>query len=204
MPSTRTARAVVCAAALVLAGCGDATGPGVPGDPDAVAITARAVAAIAVDDLPEGATSASVVDPGAGQPAGSVGAELLHGPDQDLLRVLVEPPGEQVTCRGYATDDDGCVLREVATGTLMVRWDELEPEEDPGIVVVTLQRPDADLVAIYAGPIIRGDPRKQDLLVGVTDLERLLQDPRLGPTTDPGTVAAAEDLAIWTGEDAGG
>jgi len=48
--------------------------------------------------------------------------------------------------------------------------------------------------------IVGEDPREQDLRVGVDELLALVDDPRLGLTTTPEVLDAAEDLEVWQGE----
>lgn len=64
------------------------------------------------------------------------------------------------------------------------------PEEDPGIVVITLQRDGEYESAHLSGPDITKDPRTLDLEAGVDDLVAVLSDPRFGLTTTKATAAS--------------
>lgn len=211
----RTA-ALACTAVLglgLLGGCGsgapggDPTGLGTPG-PDAgsgdVPMTARGAAALAFVYLSDDTTSRMAVYSTYETPVGEVGADLRYGggegDDGDLVRVLVTPePEEDPRCED---SDQRCVEREVDGGTLVLAWEEVAPEEDPGVVLVSLVREDEVAQVLYAGPAIKGDPREADLPIDVSSLEDLVQDPRLGVTTDQAVVDAGEEVDDWEGGEA--
>lgn len=184
-------------AALALGGCGDGAAGGGGREP----ITARAVAAIALDHLPADDTSsrgATYVD--RTDPPGHVGADLRfgggEGDDGDLVRVTVTPdrplPG-CATLEGY----DGCAA---LAGDLVLAWDEVEPEEDPGLVVVRTERDGATVAALLAGPSVEGDPRRQDDLAPLVEtLTSIVRDERLAPRVPGQVLAAGEALDGWDG-----
>lgn len=126
-------------------------------------ITARAIAAITLDHLPADDTTtreATYVDQD--DPEGYVGADLRfgggEGDDGQLVRVTVTPEQPLPGCddvEGY----DGCV--ELGDG-LVLGWDEVEPEEDPGLVVLWTERDGATVTALSAGPEVTDDPRRQN------------------------------------------
>lgn len=213
--ATRTA-ALACTALLSLAllgGCGsgapgdDPTGLGTPG-PDAgsgdVPMTARGMAALALVYLSDDTTSRAAVYSTYETPAGEVGVDLRYGggegDDGDLVRVRVTPePEGDPRCEA---GDEHCVEREVDGGILVLAWEELEPEEDPGLVVVSLVREDEVASVLYAGPSIEGDPREVDLPIDLSALEDLVQDPRVSVTTDQAVVDAGEEVEDWEGGEA--
>lgn len=194
--------------AIVLSGLVLVTACGTGADTDAgtgdVPITQRAIAAVALDHLPDDTTSRSATSTTEGEdgsPKGSLGADLRYGGDGetegDLARVFVSPEVEKDDCPDEI--QDGCVEREVEAGTLVLRWQEEEPEEDPGYVAVSLRRDDATISASWSGDVITGDPREQDLRISISSMEDLVQDERLGLTTSQATIDAGEALDDWDG-----
>jgi hypothetical protein len=56
------------------------------------------------------------------------------------------------------------------------------------------------VVAMFqAGEPILGDPRKQDLQIGVKTMIDVATDPRLDATTSQAAIDAGEDLSYWQG-----
>ena len=53
-----------------------------------------------------------------------------------------------------------------------------------------------------SGPDIEGDPREADLPIPVSSLEELVQDPRVGITTDQAVIDAGEKVTDWEGGEA--
>ncbi|MFL6105876.1 MAG: hypothetical protein ACJ72L_02860, partial [Marmoricola sp.] len=62
---------------------------------------------------------------------------------------------------------------------LVLVWAKEEPEEDPGVIHLYLEKDGAGVLLSYAGPSITGDPRKQDLPIDVDTLEDIVRDPRV-------------------------
>lgn len=132
----------------LLAACGT-EGPGSSGadEPADVPFTSRAVAAVALEYAPTDTTrrQATYVDPGSNTE--TVGADLRYYVDGeydgDLLAVTVTNDLSEVRCE---PDDDRCVAREVDGGTLYLLWEEVAPEEDPGVVGVAMVRGDEEMV----------------------------------------------------------
>ncbi|WP_341927703.1 hypothetical protein [Nocardioides psychrotolerans] len=197
----------------LLGGCGsgapgsDPTGLGTPG-PDAgsgdVPMTARGLAALAFVYLSDDTASRAAAYSTYETPSGEVGVDLRYGggegDDGDLVRVLVTPePEEDPRCE---SGDQRCVEREVDGGTLVLAWEEVAPEEDPGVVLLSLVREDEVASVLYAGPAIKGDPREIDLPIEISALEELVQDPRVGVTTDQEVVDAGEEVEDWEGGEA--
>lgn len=184
----------------LLTACGSesATPEGPSGAPADVPITARAVAAVALEYVPEDTTrrGPTYVEPG--RAIGTVGADLrYHGDgeyDGDLVSVAVTTDLPEVFC---GPGDDQCVEREVEGGTLYLLWDEVAPEEDPGVVSVAMVRGEEMVLVGYSGVEIEGDPREQELPVPVETMETLAQDERLSLTTTQDVVDAGEDVTDW-------
>ncbi|MEI2712509.1 MAG: hypothetical protein V9G04_04225 [Nocardioides sp.] len=117
--------------------------------------------------------------------------------DGDLLRAYVWPRADEpYACSEYST----CVeLAGPGETQVILGWQELEPEEDPGIVFVTAIHGTEASTAYYAGPSITKDPRKLDLPIPVETLVAIATDPRLRLQTTPDVVAAGETVAKWKG-----
>ncbi len=78
-------------------------------------------------------------------------------------------------------------------------WGEEEPEEDPGGVFVIQQKGPVTAVVAYYGPAIKGDPRDQDLPIGVSTLIELAADPRVDMTTTSEAVEQGAEAPYWRG-----
>jgi hypothetical protein len=168
---------------------------------EAVPITQRAIAAVTLEHAPAETThrQATWTDPR--YRGGGLGADLrYHGDgesDGDLLRVFVTPSaGPARPCQGR---HPRCVSRNVDGGRLTLSWVLEEPEEDPGYVDVLMQRGDEMVEVIWAGDVIRRDPRDQHLFIPVGTLEDIAQDPRIGMTTTQAVVDAGAALPAWNG-----
>lgn len=188
---------------LVLVACGEETGD--PGSEvragKKVPITHRAVAAVALDHLPEETTSRKAMYTDQETPKGMVGAELRYGGDGeydgDYVGIAVSPIVDRDPCREVTGD---CVKLKADDGSPMfLTWQEVEPEEDPGIVHLVVARKDESTSVSYSGPEIEGDPREQELPISVDDLIKVAQDPRLQPMTSQKVVAAGKQLGKWEG-----
>ncbi|GAA3807421.1 hypothetical protein [Nocardioides panacisoli] len=162
--------------------------------------TKEALAAVAVDVL---GISPSSYEPNPGydvpeplgvevnwHPGGSSDAHYLH------LRVGPAQPAP-ARCTPYYS----CAEWTVGDGTMYLRWQEEQPEEDPGILVLTYAIHGEDRTVVYAGQQIRRDPREQDdLPVTIDDLERLVTDDRFSATTTQEMVET--DLPKWPDDEA--
>lgn len=82
-------------------------------------------------------------------------------------------------------------------GGVTLTWDELAPQEDPGLIVVVAELRDHSVAVRYHGAEITGDPRDLDLPVPVDTLVDIATDPRLAPTTSPEAISAGEELEYW-------
>ncbi|MGN0063310.1 MAG: hypothetical protein ACI379_03645 [Nocardioides sp.] len=184
--------AVLAAAVLVLSGCqlGDS-------EEETEPITARAVAAVALEHLP-GATSVGDATDGPTMEKGAVSVSLRYGggegDDGDLVQVGVGPAtGISLECpEGEAAGAlSGCAPVDDSTTIL---WETEEPEEDPGVLLVRHVNDDSAVVLLLAGPAIDGDPRTIDLKPAYEDLLALVRDDRLRLQTSPQTVEDGEKV----------
>ena len=108
------------------------------------------------------------------------GATVVVG-RRDSLDVAVAPTTDSpLVCadqsffdRCVDLDDDG------SGGRVWLGWQELEPEEDPGIVYVIDRRDGEDVVVSYVGTSITGDPRGLDLGVSLEQMVAVATDQRL-------------------------
>ncbi len=179
----------------LLAACGSATPSDSPPQGQRVPITSRAIAAVMLDHL-SGNTShreATYVDENS--PKDYVGADFRYNADGesdgDLVRVTLRRSAKVPACT-----DAQCA--ELAGG-VQLRWEPEVQEEDPGIVVVSLERDSTEVAALVSGPVIKGDPRKMKLDPTVDALVDLVRDPRLRLKTTPQAVADGQHVADWKG-----
>ena len=190
--------AVAAAATLLLSGCGDETEPDpasevhdepVKGDEP---ITPRAVAAVALEHVP---TDTFTRKPwtGEGQDANAVGADLDYHKWSGGLRVIVRPTTAD-PCAPFDGTLDGCESRDLDGGRLVVYWQELEIQEDPGILHVVMIRNDESVDVEWSGDEILGDPREQSLGVSVEDMEAVARDQRISLTTSADVIELGEQL----------
>lgn len=195
-----TAMAALGAITLaLLTACGDETGDDASGKVERTHdITSEAIAAVAlehVEDEPRSATAVS--EPGEG-----VAASMKFGPDDFDSQFLAVGVGEEGLFGDCADDsNDGCEELDIDGKTVWVAWQEEEPEEDPGIVTVWTERGDALVSAVYAGDVITGDPRDQELFIDVDQLIDIVSDERLAEKTSEDVVEMGEDLDVtWEDE----
>ena len=78
---------------------------------------------------------------------------------------------------------DECVPESFDGNEVTIAWQDLEQEEDPGIVYVIDRREGEDVAVQVSGPSITDDPRNLDLGVPLEDLAALVTDQRLSLTT---------------------
>ena len=189
-------------ACLLLAGCGDETAADPSGGDEAVPITQRAIAAVALEHLPNDTTAREATYTDEEDPRGALGADLRYNGDGeydgDLLRVFLTPEDDYSCADGEYLD--GCEKRQVDGGSLFLVWQEEEPEEDPGILYVVLIKDDGESVRVgWSGDSILGDPREQDLGISVEEMEAIALDPRLSLNTTQDVVDLGEALDDWDG-----
>ncbi|KQY57375.1 hypothetical protein ASD66_16695 [Nocardioides sp. Root151] len=170
-------------AALVLMGGCD--------DDDQVTATPEALAAVALEHtgieptLVEGSTE-----------DGDIGASIEFDNGHQRLGVGVkEDPGSG----DEPCDDRGtCTTISTDAGDVQLYWEDEEPEEDPGLVIVTFASDEGVNVAYYAGDSITADPRDLDLGVDVDDMVAIVTDERFGTTTT--TELTEVDVPGWAEE----
>lgn len=202
--------AVMLSAAILLTGCGEQTRGGartaheLPPEDERVAITERAVAAIALDHLPDDTTRrAGMYFEERQVDRGFVGADLRYSGDGeydgDAVQIRLGPTSEPIRCD---VGQDGCerLETEVEGAELVLVWEAVTPEEDPGYVALGVEYETADeqVVISYSGPEITGDPREMDLPITVADLTAVVEDPWLRLRTSPGAVEAGNSLDRWS------
>ena len=95
------------------------------------------------------------------------------------LRVAVAPTTDSPLVCGDQSFFDECVTLEHDGRDLVLAWQELEPEEDPGIVYVIDRRDGEDVIADYSGISIEGDPRDLDLGITLEEMAEVVTDQRL-------------------------
>lgn len=163
--------------AVTLAGCTDAPADRRGAEVKAGPATPAKVEAIARDHLAE-PTAAEEAEYDGSDPRGSVGARLDHGAEHvDVVVGPTRPEPVEAAC-----EVSECVVldTEVRGGRLTLAWQELVPEEDPGIIVLVLEREGEFSLVRWGGDIeVTDDPRELDLEVSVDDAVDLLEDQRL-------------------------
>ena len=124
-------------------------------------------------------------------PQRAVAASTNFAGDGNIVVVGVSPEREKV---GPSCDDGFCV--DLGDGVTLA-WDEVAPEEDPGLVVVVAELETHTVVLRYSGPEITGDPRDLDLPVPVDTMVDIVTDPRVAPTTSQAAVDSGDDIDFW-------
>jgi hypothetical protein len=185
---------------LVLAACGEDEPGGESGSGPKVPATSRALVAVAMTHLDVEPTFFEALDdPDADYGKGALGGLIRHSGkdvfDSNVLRLTVTPTTKapEICEEAYS-----CVVTQTEQGKLTIGWQEEEPEEDPGILSVFLQREDELVWLEQSDEPIEGDPRKQDLKVSVDDMIAIAEDPALSLMTTPAAIDAGEKLSPWT------
>ncbi|MEO5665924.1 MAG: hypothetical protein ABIR39_21860 [Nocardioides sp.] len=111
----------------------------------------------------------------------SPGAQLEYA-DVSLAVVVAPTTDSPLVCADESFFDE-CVDESVDGHDVTLAWQELEPEEDPGVVYVIDRRDGEDVAVQVIGASITDDPRNLDLGVPLEDLAALVTDPRLSLTT---------------------
>ena len=176
---------------LLLAGCGGGDEPGA-GDET---ITPAAIAAITqehVDLEPRRISEWDVFTRERG--VESPGARLEYA--DVTLAVVVAPTTDSPLVCAVPTFFDECVDESVDGHDVTIAWQDLEPEEDPGVVYVIDRREGEDVAVQVTGASITDDPRDLDLEVPLADLAALATDHRLSITTSQLVVDLGADVKI--------
>ncbi len=185
---------VVVMACVLLAGCGEGDDP-VAGDEP---ITPAAIAAIAqehVDLEPSRIAESDVFAPELGDQST---AAWLQYADVSLTVVVAPSSNSPLVC-AEPTFFDECVADSVEGHDVTIAWQELEPEEDPGVVYLIDRRAREDVAVRVTGASITDDPRDLDLGVPLANLAALVADPRLSLTTSQPVIELGADVEIEQG-----
>ncbi|EON24901.1 MULTISPECIES: hypothetical protein [Nocardioides] len=172
-----TRAVLVVAACVLLAGCGGED-EGVGGRP----ITPEEIAAIVqehVDLEPRETAEWDVFTRELGEE--SPGVQLEYA-DVSLAVVVAPTSDSPLVCADDSFFDE-CVSEDHDGDEVTVAWQELEPEEDPGVVYVIDRRDGEDVAVHVVGVSVTDDPRTLDLGVPLEDLMALVTDSRLSLTT---------------------
>ena len=169
---------------------------------DDVPVTARALAAVAAEYAGTPSRADAEEDAAEEFATDGIGTELRFGStgeyDGDSLTVAVGRGLDPALTDCASTTNDylaGCV--ETDRGVLL--WVDEEPEEDPGLLYVVVEKGDASVLLFYAGPKIAGDPRELDLPIPVATLFDIATDARVDVTTSQAAIEAGDDLPYWRG-----
>jgi hypothetical protein len=198
------ALAVLLAAPLLaLTACGSATdaASNAPGGDKRTTPQALAYAAATHSGEPHSAGRSSEWDDEFGGKV--VATEMRYGAgagsDGDLLSVAV---GRRFSRPGYtrcADVEPGIHCARLDEGSLL--WEEEAPEEDPGNVLVVLDKGTGKervtVVVLYSGPTITADPRDLDLPISLDRLSAVARDARVDLTTSQDALDAGADLDYW-------
>ncbi|KQV65765.1 hypothetical protein ASC64_12715 [Nocardioides sp. Root122] len=170
-----TVAAVLAVVPLALAGCGADEDPREP----AADLTPDGIAAVVADHVarePRHVGSWDVMTRELGVEA--PGAVLVYRRGLSLS-VAVAPTTDSPLVCGDESFFDECVDLDHDGHRLVLAWQELEPEEDPGIVYVIDRRDGEDVIADYSGVSIEGDPRDLDLGITLDEMAEIVTDQRL-------------------------
>ena len=204
----RAVRLAALATAVALVGCSasavPATTPSASASPSSSApspstpITPRAIAALMLAHLPADYSSARPAWVYDDSPKGFVGAELRYHPsegsDGELVRVTMWTADQPLTCGKR----EHCVQLDDADGAqVFLGWELEEPEEDPGLYSVWVNRPGEVGYGLVAGPVLTSDPRGLTTGVTVDLLRQLVTDQRLRLLTTPEVIGAGEQVKRW-------
>ncbi|KHL12159.1 hypothetical protein CLV56_1755 [Mumia flava] len=124
-------------------------------------------------------------------PKRAVAASINFAGEGNIVTVGVSPEGPR---QKPACDDGLCAD---LGGGVTVTWDELSPQEDPGLVVVVADLGTHTVLVKYSGPAITSDPRDLDLPIPTDTLVDIATDPRVAPTTSQEAVDAGDTLDYW-------
>jgi len=160
------------------------------GDLPATSAALMAVALEHVDPEPDHFEALQLPEQEPGTLGGDARFDAGEGEDGNLLRVMAVPGQSEERC-----EVSTCDTVETDRGTVTIGWQELQPEEDPGIVFAVLQLEDQYLLAHQGGPGIMRDPRELDLPISVEDMVAIVSDPRFGLTTTQDALDSGANLS---------
>ena len=175
--------------------CGSTSTTGQASGGDEVPITSRAIAAVMLDHISTTTSRREATYVDETSPRDYVGADFrYHGDgesDGDLVQVTLRRARSLPACDRERCADLG--------GGAQLHWQLIAPEEDPGIVALSLEREGTLITALVSGPDITRDPRTMELQPSVNTLTDLVSDPRLRLRTSPQTVADGRHVTHWSG-----
>ena len=168
---------------VVMAGCED---------DERVPATPESLAAVALEHADVDPTLVEGSSDGDG-----ISASIEFDDGQQRLRVGAtdrEPDATDQDC-----DDRGtCDVISTRAGDVELYWEDEEPEEDPGIVIVSFRPTTSENFAYYAGDAIARDPRDLDLGIDVDEMVAIVTDHRFGISTT--TEMTEVDVPGWAEE----
>jgi hypothetical protein len=183
----------------LIAGCGDSSAPSGGDSPSAeggdVPVTPRALAAVAAEHIGEPGYATHNPDDEYG--ADAVSADLRFDADGeydgDLLAVVVGWNLPRWARQCGPESGDGCEKTDEG----LLKWEEQEPEEDPGTVLVSVRKGETTVLVYQSGFDITGDPRTLDMPISVDDMFAVATDARVDLTTSQAAIDSGEDLMFW-------
>jgi hypothetical protein len=191
----RVALALGLVAMVGATACGSTSTTGQASGSDEVPITSRAIAAVMLDHISTTTSRREATYVDETSPRDYVGADFrYHGDgesDGDLVQVTLQRARSLPAC-----DRERCA--DLAGGARL-HWQLIAPEEDPGIVALSMEREGTLITALVSGPDITRDPRTMELQPSVNTLNDLVSDPRLRLRTSPKTVADGRHVTHWSG-----
>lgn len=172
--------AVVAVVPLALAGCGADEEPREP----AADLTPDGIAAVVADHVDREPRKVTAWDVMTRELEVEAPGAMLAYRRGTSLRVAVAPTTDSPLVCGDESFFDVCVdldhdLDHGDGHRLVLAWQELQPEEDPGIVYVIDRRDGEDVIADYSGVSIVGDPRDLDLGITLEEMAAIVTDQRL-------------------------
>lgn len=174
----RTTMAAAVIALTGLSGCAGTDRQAADGEP----ITPAAIAAVTREHVGlelTGVAAWDVLEREIGAP--STGAQLAFA-DLSLAVGVAATSDSPLVCADESFFD-ACVATTIGGDEVTLAWQELEPEEDPGVVYVIDRREKEDVLVRVSGPSVTGDPRTLDLGVTLETLAAVATDRRLRLTT---------------------
>lgn len=170
-----TVAAVLAVVPLALAGCGADEEPREP----AADLTPDGIAAVVADHVDRGPRRIEAWDVMTRELEVEAPGAMLVYRRGTSLRVAVAPTTDSPLVCGDESFFDECVDLDHDGHRLVLAWQELEPEEDPGVVYLIDRREGEDVIADYSGVSIVGDPRDLDLGITLEEMAAIVTDRRL-------------------------
>ncbi len=124
-------------------------------------------------------------------PKRAVAASTNFAGEGNIIVVGISPERK----KGGPSCEDG-LCADLGDG-ITLAWDEVVPEEDPGLVMVIAELDTHTVVLRYSGPDITGDPRDVGLPISVDTLVDIVTDPRVAPTTSQEAIDSGEEIDFW-------